>query len=875
MAFPNTVFPGVYTRLVDTSFSIAASGASTAFIALMSPKGKDNQLLSMGSVDELLSTLGSIDSSLYGQGMLVLSNWFIAASSAYVIRVLPDSTNLPSQTSVYEGNYGTYSLGKIKMKEAAYANLAIAVNSLGKLELTQVGPTYYGDLKAVNATTPPTETPSVGDKYAISYEANTATGDWLGKEGKLATCNQATPTVVWQYEDISSIGYATVDGVEMAVGVNIVNTNEKVTEWRTISSYEEEDVTVVNDILSAVPETPVAGDIYLIGSPAPVSGVWATRNGQVAEYDGEAWKFTTPDTVLIGKEFASIANLEASAETVGKKYFVATNATGALADHQGAFAVGTSTTSNETTTYSWNYILPSIASDGSQVTEIIISNSSDSTLLKYAKYVVTEKKIIWTTDMDATFPAYIRRTNEIDSILSTSRPDLADSDNSTELLYVFYAAGRGTYYNNIMISMSLSSKSQHEDVDYDRTLILDIYDTNSGSKLLLESYEVSLNPEATDPVNDTSLYICNVLSTYSSILCCKAVDKAYLTKTNAYMVNANTEIDALFTNYETSHVVGTTVYSPALSFGTNGNLYKDNGSLNWTVAKNLLTKAYTGVIQNPDAADAENPYLTDVLDTEMVLIDLVLDAGYPKEVKTSIIDLITARSNDCIGLVDMLDNASVEAAYKARTQEGGVGKQFNTPYIAIYEPYTEIYDKYSGNDLWVTPIYHIARAYAVTDRDYGRQYAPAGINRGMCYGINKMRYNLYRESSYKDKFVSYCINPIIANRNGYVIYGQSTSYLKASKFQDVNIIRPVIEIERDLRLELQNMLFDFNDEDTYSTIDAAVRAYLGNKMADNVIEGYDVKVYASDYDVTQHKVRVDITLQPKYVIYQILVTISV
>lgn len=881
MAWPNSLFPGVYSRLVSTSFGIASSGASTGFIAFMSEKGKDNQLVSLGSTSELLSTFGEINASKYGAGMLVLSNWFIAASSAYAVRVLPDTTNLPCQTNIYEGVWGSYSVGKIKMKEAAYANLVISVNSLNKIELTNIGPVYYGELQSVSLTTPPTS-PTVGDMYAIPYGGTAATDAWAGKEGYIAECQQSTPTVVWQFEEIGSIGYATVKDTSMSVAVNYVPLSTKLKTWKVYGSNDFGDsYTVVKDVLNVVPESPADGDAYYIGSPAPTSGVWADRVGQVATWSSStsAWVFTIPNTVVISKSYTIAASMTADSTTAGKTYLTSTSASGDWADHQGVWATCiASTTTGEngsTTTYAWSYILPSVATDGTQVAEIIIQSLSDNTFYKYTSYSQTKKTITWSTDMDATFPSYIRRTAEIKSVLSTSTPDTALTDNTTEPLFIIYGIGRGTYYNNVQVSMSLSAKSQFEDTDYNRTLMLDVYDTNSGSKLLLESFEVSLNPEATDAQSDASLYIVNVLNTYSKLIRCKAVDAAYLTSTQTYMTTANTQVDALFSAYEKAHVVGNVTYSPALANGTNGNLFKDNGSLDWTVAKAILAKAYTGTIINPDASDPTNPYLTDVLDTEMVLIDLVFDAGYPYAVKTAIIDLITARDYDCIGIVDMLDNASAEAAYKARTDSTGVGKQFNTPYIAIYEPYTNVYDKYSGTNIWVTPVFHAARAFATTDRNYGRHYAPAGINRGMCYGINEMRYNLYRENSYKDKFVSYCINPIICNKSGYVIYGQSTSYLKVSKFQDINVIRPIIEIERDLKSQLQNMLFEFNDKDTYTAIDNAVRSYLGNKMSNKVIESYSCEVVATDYDVQTHKCEVNLTIVPKQCIYQILVTISV
>ena len=56
---------------------------------------------------------------------------------------------------------------------------------------------------------------------------------------------------------------------------------------------------------------------------------------------------------------------------------------------------------------------------------------------------------------------------------------------------------------------------------------------------------------------------------------------------------------------------------------------------------------------------------------------------------------------------------------------------------------------------------------------------------------------------------------------------------------------------------------------------SAVNAYLGNLVSEGALTSYSTQVYASDYDITQHRVRVDVMLEPKQVIYQILLTITV
>jgi phage tail sheath protein FI len=332
-------------------------------------------------------------------------------------------------------------------------------------------------------------------------------------------------------------------------------------------------------------------------------------------------------------------------------------------------------------------------------------------------------------------------------------------------------------------------------------------------------------------------------------------------------------LEQLFQRYQLKNRVGNTSLPPKFEHGDDGTIFDKYGNLDWEQATSLLVRAYTGQIVNPAAKDAANPYESDVLDREMRLFDLVFDAAYPEEVKMAILTLIDARHQDCFGVVDLGLNASAKQAYEARIN--GAGVHFNTPFIGIYEPFSRIYDAYMGTDIWISPVYHVARAIALTDKNYGRHQAPAGVNRGMCPEIKELQYNLNREPAYQDLFVTYNINPIIQNRDGFVIWGQSTSYLRSSKYQDINVVRMVLKIKRDLEFSLRAFIFELNDPTTWVLMDSAISAYLGNLIAQKALNGFATKIYASDYDITQHKVRVDISLDPKMVIYQILMTISV
>ena len=128
------MFPGVYTELVDNSFSIASTPSSTGFIVFMSEKGPDNQLELNGRTDELLSKFGNVDVTRYGQGLKIALNYLTYATSLYSIRVTPDHTNCAAMSNIYNNLYGKFQKSAIQMREAAYANIGLATNENGEFE---------------------------------------------------------------------------------------------------------------------------------------------------------------------------------------------------------------------------------------------------------------------------------------------------------------------------------------------------------------------------------------------------------------------------------------------------------------------------------------------------------------------------------------------------------------------------------------------------------------------------------------------------------------------------------------------------------------------------------------------------------------------
>ena len=281
-----------------------------------------------------------------------------------------------------------------------------------------------------------------------------------------------------------------------------------------------------------------------------------------------------------------------------------------------------------------------------------------------------------------------------------------------------------------------------------------------------------------------------------------------------------------------------------LSQGSDGSLFLPNGKINTSIATQLLSKAYVGLI---------DPL---VIDTEFVWIDLVLDGGYPTDVKNSIVTLVHEIRRDCVALVDNGDNKNPQEALNTRMKK----HSWNSEYVAIYEPYILVYDQFSGRDIWVTPIYAVARMAALNDRVNEVWYAIAGYQRGMSPVIKDLRYS--PKLSERDDFYLNQINPIVTFREGNVLWGQLTSRRKTDALQNLNIMRLILYCKRALEQYCKYFIFEQNDAITWEEIRKGVTTFLADVQRRRGLYSFDVKVWADEYAILKKSLYVDVVLFP-------------
>jgi hypothetical protein len=287
-----------------------------------------------------------------------------------------------------------------------------------------------------------------------------------------------------------------------------------------------------------------------------------------------------------------------------------------------------------------------------------------------------------------------------------------------------------------------------------------------------------------------------------------------------------------------------------LKKGSDGSLVETDGSIDTVEATQLLSQAYGGLIDD------------DVLDTENIYFSMVFDCGYPADVKTAISTLCQTR-RDCVGIMDNGDNSTVTLALEDRNNVN----TFNNYFVALYEPYNKVYDSFTGQDVWFSPVYHMSYLLPRNDNVAELWFAAAGFNRAAIDSIKELRFN--PRLGERDQLYLKQLNPIVKFNPGYVVWGQLTSQARASALQDLNIVRLVLYIKRAFEEFCRFFIFEQNDSITWSLVATQLVEFLEVIKKKRGLYNYSVDVGATDYEKKTKRFHVNVTLEPTRVVEQI------
>ena len=297
--------------------------------------------------------------------------------------------------------------------------------------------------------------------------------------------------------------------------------------------------------------------------------------------------------------------------------------------------------------------------------------------------------------------------------------------------------------------------------------------------------------------------------------------------------------------------------------------------IQYDIAKQTLYEAYTGLLSKCDVAVREGYtykqlFVDEVLDLDTMYFTLVYEAGYPADVKAAALNLTSKLRMDCFLISDCLDNQDLDdviAYVGGDPLSSGEGYIWNDKYAARYNPYSKIYDSFTGRDLWITPVYHIAQLMPLNDRMYELWYATAGFNRGLVENIKELRWS--PKQGERDQLYLMQVNPIVKFTNGYTIWGNLTTQKKPSSLQDVNVMRLVLYIKRALEQYCKYYIFEFNDSITHERIKGGIIPFLDRIKKGRGLVSFSVEVGATEWEFKNKICHVNVHLTPMKVIEKI------
>lgn len=247
-------------------------------------------------------------------------------------------------------------------------------------------------------------------------------------------------------------------------------------------------------------------------------------------------------------------------------------------------------------------------------------------------------------------------------------------------------------------------------------------------------------------------------------------------------------------------------------------------------------------------AAAQNFRAVDIVD-----INLIAAPGQSHvSVVTELIDIAESRS-DCMAIIDPPQGLSPEDVVKWHNGllvgDGYPTKVLDSSYGALYYPWVQINDIYSGQTLWAPPSGVALGAFANNDVKGNCWTAAAGLNRGMLTSVVGLERNLTDGERDVLYGLGNVVNPIVNyKQQGITIWGQRTLQRKSSATDRINVRRLVNMVRKAIAASTAYLVFEQNDPFTWRQWKGMVDPYLDTIKASRGL--YDYRTIMDETTVT-------------------------
>lgn len=250
-------------------------------------------------------------------------------------------------------------------------------------------------------------------------------------------------------------------------------------------------------------------------------------------------------------------------------------------------------------------------------------------------------------------------------------------------------------------------------------------------------------------------------------------------------------------------------------------------------------------------------------------IDVILDAGWPSAVKTSIFSYASVR-DDIFYYFDMFGGTNYEGTNLSVADSGitNLSKLKNTAFFS--QKFTNV-DTISGNTISVGPSYYLSLLIPYNDMAYGIQYPVAGLTRGILEGCLTVETN--PNASMKENYYEKMINYAEKDSRGVYFMSEKSYNDDETSLEYINNVRVLNRIVRELEDKGRKYLHEFNDSITLKSMRDNLTAYLNNWINNRTLAYGSIDVNSNAYNDNQ----VDISLKIRFngVVEIIMVDITI
>jgi len=457
---------------------------------------------------------------------------------------------------------------------------------------------------------------------------------------------------------------------------------------------------------------------------------------------------------------------------------------------------------------------------------------------------------------------------------------------SAAVVWYFYGTGAGTYYNNIKIMgvRNVALEKMYTDTDgvvLYKYLFMDIgvyYVNEDGTITLLEGpWTVSLTRATAlgstikDLTSGATLYIEDVINDNSNFIGCisaQAVDglTALGSTTEAQATKRRLQVQLLLT------IAGSTVDSSTNSIaaggvqfenGTDGTvntartlpMYNSTGNLeaDRDYLNGQILLAYQGAMISVDGSIEQIPECV----YPWYQPDYIITGGYPAVVQIGGKYLADYRQ-DCIHLAD---TGGYVTSYSADLTARLNDVPWNSWTSALYTQYRRIFDPFTGEKIWMNPVYHAVERHLYCDGAYFLAEPVAGIEKGAISEPIELAYK--SNHTERGDLMDAELNCIIVEPQGKYILTQFTTWKRLSVLKRLHVAKFVAYIRKVIPTLLKDILQRRATQYWIGQAQFRVSNFLGKFLESNVerysvLKSFNVAVNFDDV-ASELNVIIDIT----------------